>query len=259
MIKLACEFPLSVTSQLSNYVDYDFVLTHLVLDNQQYREFYKQRKTYKILDNSIFELGEAVSNSKLFEALEIIKPNVIIAPDVLKDSAKTINRTKSFLSEFSSKNTFNCTIAGVLQGTSLSDLIQCYNFYTSEPLINTICIPFDLNIIELTNPNLSMELNWLVQRVFLTDFIEKSGLVCSNYNYHLLGVGLPVEVVYQSKHSWITSIDTSAPVVAGLQNKKLFTLKSKLVRPVDYFSLDLDSSIIQTIILNIKELQKELC
>jgi len=52
-MKLSCEIQVPDLKTFHSYMDYDFVLTHKVEDNEKYREFYKKSNNYKILDNCL--------------------------------------------------------------------------------------------------------------------------------------------------------------------------------------------------------------
>ena len=65
---------------------------HLLEENEAYKEAFtkacKEREV--ILDNSIFELGEAFDMKKFFEWSNKLEPTWYIIPDALEDSKRTI-------------------------------------------------------------------------------------------------------------------------------------------------------------------------
>lgn len=75
------------------------VLAHdIVIDEKQrhYAEIFDQVKFHRyedrlvILDNSVIELGGAVDLDLVVRAAKIVRPEVIVLPDVLEDAAKSI-------------------------------------------------------------------------------------------------------------------------------------------------------------------------
>lgn len=77
--------------------DYNLVLAHDVVQHKKAYEFtYGRMGSWRttILDNSVIELGDAVNIDMIVEAAIAVKANVIVLPDVLKDSAATIDRSR---------------------------------------------------------------------------------------------------------------------------------------------------------------------
>ena len=63
MLEIAAEMPNSCLETFGDMFDYEFCLTHMAEQNQQYLDFYKKQNAkgrLSILDNSVFELGKAV-------------------------------------------------------------------------------------------------------------------------------------------------------------------------------------------------------
>lgn len=59
----------------------DMVLTHLVLDDEAYRRAHASTPSYKLLDNSFFELGYCLSPNAMLEAAKMVDANCLICPD----------------------------------------------------------------------------------------------------------------------------------------------------------------------------------
>lgn len=243
-MQLACEFPVKYQESLSRETDFDFLLTHLILEDQRYRDFYvKQRKTTtreSILDCSIFELGTALSSEKVMEAAEIVNPHVIISPDVLHDAPATLSNLGKFLADHMTtleKNKW--TVAAVLHGKTLEEIKRVHDMYCNMKIISHICIPYDNILDDLTE--VKGELANAINRLRVTSFLESKNLVNTSKKYHLLGLSYPFEVHMQKKHSWITSVDTSAPLVAAMQDINLFEIEDKLKRPKNYFEYDFNN------------------
>ena len=74
-------------TSLVKYVDDNYnkglnmVLTHLVLEDEEYRKAFKALKGEKYLDNSFFELGYALPPEAILEAAKLVDATVLICPD----------------------------------------------------------------------------------------------------------------------------------------------------------------------------------
>ena len=61
------ESPISMLEKSRDYNDYDYALVHLFESHPKYYDFFKESLLMDrdvLLDNSIFELGEAFDNAK---------------------------------------------------------------------------------------------------------------------------------------------------------------------------------------------------
>lgn len=59
----------------------NMVLTHLVLNDEEYRKAFKKVKGEKYLDNSFFELGYCMEPKEMVEAAKMVDATVLICPD----------------------------------------------------------------------------------------------------------------------------------------------------------------------------------
>ena len=88
------ESPLQLLDESLSYNDYQYCLVHLMEENEEYRNWFltvgKRYCQEGLLDNSIFELGEAFDPDKYGYWLTEINPNYYIVPDVLEDADATI-------------------------------------------------------------------------------------------------------------------------------------------------------------------------
>lgn len=61
--------------------NFSMVLTHLVLSNNEYANFYANTNLPVLLDNSFFELGESLSDSDVLDAAKRVKADCVVARD----------------------------------------------------------------------------------------------------------------------------------------------------------------------------------
>lgn len=119
------------------------LLTHLVEKYPSYvDEALKHADTYIILDNSLIELGGALSMERLIKAAEKVLADEIILPDVFKDGEATYQSTlKSieWLREHNLLGRFN--LMAVCHGTTEEEFTKCFNRLNDLPEIDVIGIP----------------------------------------------------------------------------------------------------------------------
>ena len=124
--------------------DMVFVLLHKLLDNEQYRDYYLNKKIKQkliCLDNSCYELGESLDKKQLLlwaNKLQKAHPEAtveIIIPDSYKNKEKTLKMMKSFLEEKESKK---FKLMSVPQGVNDKELLDCLDEMLSIDRINTI-------------------------------------------------------------------------------------------------------------------------
>lgn len=216
MVKISHEVPISLLEKSKKFNDYDYCLLHLTYEYPKYREYYKNSKRDVLLDNSLFELGDSLSNVQLARGVEDIRPKWYIIPDCLNNSLETIRRFKSFVREY--PNLPGLKI-GVVQGSTAEELIMCYKFMSKHA--DKIAIPFDSKgFDDFINIKDNLRKWSLGRRLFIRYLID-SGIWNYNKPHHLLGCSLAEEFTsYRWDELNIESLDTSNPVVAGIEELK---------------------------------------
>lgn len=234
-MKINSELPNCMLDKNNELNEYDFVLFHLYISNEAYRNYYlNQRKKnpdrLMILDNSAYEFfvkGEKLDIDQYVNAIIELKPDMYILPDVLMDKESTIKLTKEFLSKYSGDITHSSPLA-VAQGLTVDDMLDCLNIY-NELNINNIAIPFHNKFFKelgenadqiideaITNwhndtPNATDDMLYAMGRVqFMSD---NYNLIRSFEYVHLLGSHDPIEKIFYSKFD---SMDTGYPVKCAL-------------------------------------------
>ena len=119
-------------------------LTHLVERYEEYREFARNFKGYKILDNSLIELGGSVSLQRVVEAAVAIQADEIILPDVFRDGYATYDAvTKSLqqMKELSQRLSKPVKLMAVCQGKDMNEFVACFEALNKLEEIDVIGIP----------------------------------------------------------------------------------------------------------------------
>lgn len=224
MIKIAHEAPKSYFESVQRETDYDYALVHLFEEDPQYLAMFRKaiaNGREVILDNSIFELGEAFDQEKFMSWVQDIKPEWYIVPDALEDSKKTIDNMKKFIeSGWREKVNSHSKCIGVVQGKTREEIMECYRFMVEEAKVDKVAISFNLSYYEEIFPHPNKLVSWTMGRVmFIGDLIENCPHFRPDVPMHLLGCALPVEGRFYNSinHSFIDSVDTSNPVVHGMK------------------------------------------
>ena len=79
-------------------------------------------------------------------------------------------------------------------------------------------------------------------RLLCVQRLIDEGLIFKDLEYHLLGCGNPLELLYQKQHDWIRSCDTSSPIVHGI-NDVLYDPYLGLMQPKIQTKLDFRSTV----------------
>lgn len=221
MIKLAFEIPTSCLPRFSKMTNYDFALTHLVEKDEIYAKFYlsqSEKGRWIMLDNSVFELGVAVEYARIIAAANKIKAHCVIAPDVLANGKETCVRSLDFI-DFVKKANYPYEVAIVIQGNSFEDWLNCYKCLSIIPEAKRICVNFKLDF-EVPNEvkQKTKTQMWFERRIRLFEYLVQNNLIVENKEYHLLGASDCVEFRFLKKYPFITTADTSSPVVHGINN-----------------------------------------
>lgn len=218
MIKIAHECPLSIFSKIRKITDYDYALVHLFEKEPLYFNLFKEsleQGREVILDNSIFELGEAFDDSRFAFWIEQLSPTTYIIPDVLEDSEGTIANINSWMSKYPNLPGLKM---GVVQGKTYEDLVKCYN--RIDQTCDMIAISFNYSYYTSQQKTGDFLKDWMLGRQVLIDQLIKDGIINYDKPHHLLGSSLPQEFSYYNpnKYRFIKSLDTSNPIIHGLSN-----------------------------------------
>ena len=198
-MKLALETRTDMLEMVQPFADFDFILAHKVLEDEQYANYFKESTNIKFLDNSVNELGEPLSVDKIKEAFEKVSGTYIVAPDYINDAGKTIESYLKFTKEFPKEK-----IVGVVQGPTYIDAFECLKVYGK----GIISVPYDLCSKKVDPP-------WLMglrRCLFVTNIPKDQGFLI-----HLLGFNSLDEFFWYQNNPIVMSIDTGIPILLGLQ------------------------------------------
>lgn len=254
------ETPLCMLETSHIYNCYDYALVHLLPIYEQYKDFYLnsvKKGRHVLLDNSIFELGEAYNAEQFAVWVTTLKPTEYIVPDSLENTEKTITSFEAFTRSF---HGLKGKKIGVVQGKTYQELVECYKFMSDKA--DKIAISFDysfyLENCDLFKSQVCKELGfketdlnkwskYALGRLQLLWNLNKDEIFNTSKPHHLLGCSVPWEfkmLRHFGVRDCIESIDTSNPIVAGMigaEYDDVFGLKEKWsFKLVDFINNEVD-------------------
>ncbi len=219
-ILIAHEAPISLMEELSYYTDYDYALVHHFENHENYFNHFKRMMLMGrdvILDNSIFELKTAFQPDKYIEWIEKLQPTFYIVPDVLENGYQTIN---NYLEWIVNHKDLPGAPMGTIQGTDYHEIVDCYR--TMSLHCPYIAISFDMSYYDYTGIGKTQPERRCDGRKRLIRQLIADGFWNWEKPHHLLGCSLAKEFSFYKNNNIynIRSIDTSNPVIAGIQGIK---------------------------------------
>lgn len=218
-MKIAHEAPIDIFEEVQRFTDYDYALVHLLEQNGRYRDTFERavkKGREVILDNSIFELGEAFEPERYAQWIDRLKPTWYIVPDSLENSSLTIGKYQEFEKKY--MPILKGKTIGVVQGETYEDIRRCYHFM-DQSNCDMIAISFDYSYYQKSVPHPNKYVSWMLGRVKLLGDLLADGTINTKKKHHLLGCSLPQEFSYykHADYKWIYSMDTSNPIVHALK------------------------------------------
>ena len=232
--------------------DYHFVLAHHVLEMKFahelfYNAYAKEEKPFVIMDNSLIELGEALSVEELMVAASICKADAVVLPDVPKDSDKTIELglvSAEYLHDWMAANdpsppAFKWMLA--VQGKTVAECWECAAaMWKICPNLGYFGIP-----------------RHLVQQLGTRREITKLiGDAFPETPIHLLGFSDDInDDIQSSQHPSVMGIDSAAPCWIGAHGVALngpSDIPKAGKRPNTFFTQDFRPDTVRLITRNIE-------
>lgn len=212
------EVPISMLEESRKFNDYDYCLLHLTYEHEDYRQFYKdsiKMGREVLLDNSLFELGDALTLEAVADGVRDLNPTWVVVPDCLNDAQTTIDRFKEWEEKYSD---LGVKTIGVAQGNTMEELTRCYKFMAEHA--DKIAIPFDSEaFFSLCKDGDTLERWCRGRQEFVMQLVDEK-VWCDEKPHHLLGCSYAKEFECSSYVGRIDTVDTSNPVVAAIKGLK---------------------------------------
>lgn len=215
-MKAALISPTEFLPYVQPYSNYHLVLTHKIINDRRYQEFYRERSKrgdFIILDNSALE-NKAKSRplKDIVLAAVLIKPSVVILPDYLFDSDRTLDELENALRspqlQFMRHVVPGIKLCAVVQGVDADDWLECFSILNdSKNGVDILGIPM------LTTHLFGSRYEALRK---ISRKIRKQ--------VHLLGFwnGVPLEEIKREREfDFVLGVDTSKPVRLAIVGKGL--------------------------------------
>ena len=239
MIKISHEVPRCLLSSSPEFNDYDYCLPHLLDIDEEYKQYFidaRDKGRYVIMDNSLHELGKAYDYDRLLHWVTELKPNEFIVPDVWMRCAQTASQAKYWKQFKYPKNT---KITAVIQGEDKNQAYLCASLLANLGY-KKLCVSYGATWYNDFFPHTNADMGKALGRVrFVQGLLKLNQL--KDIKFHLLGCSIPQEFGWYDNNPQIESIDTSNPVMAGLEDT-LYSdcgLNSKPKANMnDYFDID---------------------
>ena len=216
-MRVAFVSPVGYLRDVQPFSDYHLCLTHKVIHEPRYRNFYAARSSlgdYIILDNGAVEKnGHSVPMRDIVTAAILIKPAVIVLPDFLFDGEKTLIELKNALRSPAlrllkeNKSTAGTKVAAVVQGIDEKEWFKSFEELNGYEEIDLLCVP------KVTGQTFGAR--WKALEL-IKDKVSKP---C-----HLLGSwwqGTLDDVRREASYSFVQGIDTPKPIRLTVQGKGL--------------------------------------
>lgn len=216
---------ISPVSLLEKYsTDFHLVLTQYYLKSKPYRDFYLKRREvgdFIILDNGAAELRTAVDGLDMVGIAEELRPDIVVAPDVIYNKKETVSKTEAFLREYGfSLRDLGVKVMAVPQGADRGAWYDCYLRFNADSRIDW------LGISMFYTPTFNERLEALR---LIAPTVQKP---C-----HLLGVwDNPYDLLEERKFDFVHSIDTAKSIEFALEELTLADwAKHKHIDDDEYF------------------------
>jgi hypothetical protein len=216
-VKISHEVPFCLLSKSLEFNDYDYCLPHLLDQNEEYRTFFNNVKSigrYIVMDNSLHELGEAYNTERLMYWIKEIEPDEFIVPDVWENYNESVRNAKLW-SQIELPE--GVTKVAVIQAKDKHEATLCTQVY-KDLGYKKIAYSYGASYYNDVCPHPNKDLGKAIGRYMVINDLIKDKILSPKDRVHLLGTASPIEFGLYKNIECIESIDTSNPVMAGIEN-----------------------------------------
>lgn len=217
-VKISHEVPFCLLTKSRKFNDYDYCLPHLMDENEEYRNFFYESKKmgrYIVMDNSLHELGEAYNTERLLYWVNEIKPNEFIVPDVWEDYTASVVNARQWSTVELPEEVIK---VAVVQAKSLHEAILCTQAYKDFGY-KKIAYSYGASYYNELCPHPDKDFGKAIGRFIAIEKMIDAKVLSHTDRVHLLGTASPIEFGLYKNIKCIESIDTSNPVMAGIEKR----------------------------------------
>lgn len=215
------------------------LLAHLSKNNPAYvaNAIKHDKDCYKIMDNSIVELGKSFNMEELIKQAQSCLVDEIVLPDVYRNGEETVQKVIESIN-WLRKNKYlgDFKLMAVCHGKDIHEFIKTFKTLNSMPEIDVIGIP-------------RIVCEWAGSRGTIADIFTQT-----NKEIHLLGCydSLRELSTFKAEHlERIRSIDTSLPALLSIETNNAY--ESRKSRKIDLLNDNIDYNNYVTILNTLKE------
>ncbi len=217
-MRFSHEVPKQLLQTSRFFNDFDYALD-ILFDDDEYYNFFKEsiklgREVW--LDNSLYERrikGIDFDIPKYIEYIEDLNPSYYIVPDAYESSVDNIALFNTWLN-ITPINFVAYSKIVVVHGSDYDDYVRCYKFFNSH------CKKEDIIAFSGGDTFMSDRAS-IIKRMYV------EGVINENRKHHLLGSTSPHELKEYRRLFFITSIDTSLPVMSTYEDSILKDITEK--------------------------------
>jgi hypothetical protein len=169
-----------------------------------------------MMDNSLHELGQPYSEDRLMYWLQVLQPQEFFVADYWEDKTQSIVSAKKW-----SQIQYGfpkITFIAVVQGKSYAEVLECYQMY-KDLGYKKIAFSYGASYYNDICPHPNKNLGKALGRIQVISQLFKDNIINKSDSIHLLGCAVPQEFGWYNEMPFITSIDTSNPVMAALDHE----------------------------------------
>lgn len=254
-MKISHEVPLCVLEWSKSFNDYDYCLPHLLDKYNQYEKYFrwaKENNRYVIMDNSLHELGQAYDTDRLMHWINELQPNEFIVPDVWEDMEASLRNAAEWAKIELPAHTIK---VAVVQAKNFYEAAECYQKYKALGY-RKIAFSYGAAYYKHEFPHSTPDVATAMGRVHVVSKLYHQGIIKEIDNIHLLGCAIPQEFVYYKNMPFVTTIDTSNPIMAAIENTRYneWGLDKKPTTKIDdVIEADLEKPQLAKILFNTKQ------
>jgi hypothetical protein len=159
---------------------------------------------------------EAYDTNRLLYWIEILKPDEFIVPDVWENMEASINNAAEWANIKLPKDTLK---VAVVQAKSIDEAKECYLKYRALGY-RKIAFSYGAKYYSELVPHPTTAIATALGRVQVISTLYNEDVISKHDRVHLLGCAVPQEFIYYKDMPFIETIDTSNPIMAGIENTK---------------------------------------
>lgn len=241
--------------EFSEQGEISFTLCDWINNDEEYTNYYKDRKSYKITDNMCAENGISSPAEQVIESARKINSNEIWASDKLYDYEETIRLTEEFISCLTDEDKTRFKIVGLAQGKNASEWLSCYKQMLKNPNIDIIAI--SKYSVEAFS-EMAATKDFAICRIRCIEFLHEHDLL--KKPIHIAGANhlLIHEIESYKKYPLVRSMDSNICFKLGIMGIKLDECITEPLERLDHHIKNLSKEQLELIQYNIDKVKEVL-